>query len=318
MVRTAMGEDAVILATAPSPSGRGVRVTAATDQDSPENQPGAFAEADNIAELFNGKGPQIDEQHSHLREMAKILLFHSSPDYLVDKLLETARYLEFNDVKSALEKALAVSFTFSPLDLKHAAGQRFMMVGPPGTGKTISVAKMAAVLSMGGHPLTVITTDDKRAGGVEQLAAFTDILDLELQIAASPADLLRLLSQSPEDNCVLIDSAGVNPYLPEELKSVLNLVEASNAEPLLAVAAGGDVSEAEDIARAFNGVGVRRAIITRTDAARRFGSVLASVTMAGLAFSHISTSPKVVAGLEEASPALLTDLLIRNYKNSLA
>ncbi len=60
---------------------------------------------------------------------------------------------------------------------------RIMLVGPPGVGKTLTIARLAAQIAIQKHKLAVITTDNKRAGGVRQLQAFTDILELELSSA---------------------------------------------------------------------------------------------------------------------------------------
>ena len=50
-----------------------------------------------------------------------------------------------------------------------------MLIGPPGIGKTLTIAKLAARLALedtAKNPagLAIITTDDKRAGGIEATA----------------------------------------------------------------------------------------------------------------------------------------------------
>ena len=49
-----------------------------------------------------------------------------------------------------------------------------MLVGPPGAGKTIVAAKLMMRARRAGRPFAAITTDTRRAGGVEQLQAFTE------------------------------------------------------------------------------------------------------------------------------------------------
>ena len=68
---------------------------------------------------------------------------------------------------------------------------RMILLGPPGAGKTLTAAKLAARLCLAGHRPMVITADGRRAGAVEQLAAFTRLLDLDLMVAPHPATVAR-------------------------------------------------------------------------------------------------------------------------------
>lgn len=55
-----------------------------------------------------------------------------------------------------------------------------MLIGPPGAGKTLTIAKLATRSTPSGRKVGVITTDTARAGGIDQLAAFTKLLKLKL------------------------------------------------------------------------------------------------------------------------------------------
>ncbi|NJN06424.1 MAG: hypothetical protein HC814_08735 [Rhodobacteraceae bacterium] len=109
----------------------------------------------------------------------------------------------------ALAGALDTLFSFKPLTDKVYA-RPLMLVGPPGAGKTIATAKLATRARRAGHRPLVITTDTRRAGGVEQLQAFTRILGLELATATSPTTLAEAAGTA--DAGVLIDTAGTNPF----------------------------------------------------------------------------------------------------------
>ena len=101
------------------------------------------------------------------------------------------------------------------------------------------------------HPgLAVITTDSKRAGGIEQLQAFTNILDLPLKVATSRKELARITSKRCRNMRVLIDTAGCNPYDKAEMKELKDYA-IDGIEPVLVLPAGGDSLEAIDIAEAF-------------------------------------------------------------------
>ncbi len=84
-----------------------------------------------------------------------------------------------------------------------------MLIGPPGIGKTLTIARIAAKLTMDKQSLLVITTDNKRAGGIEQLQAFTNILGHPLKVAPSRAALAQYLKSAKKQTHVLIDTAGL-------------------------------------------------------------------------------------------------------------
>ena len=80
--------------------------------------------------------------------------------------------------------------------------QPLLLVGPPGAGKTLTVARLATRLVMAGITPMVITADGKRAGATEQLAAFTRLLGISLIVASHPVTLGRALTRrQPARRC---------------------------------------------------------------------------------------------------------------------
>lgn len=316
-VRDSMGEDAVIISTTRDPIGKGVSVTAAAEDDEPfmlseEDMPeeGSAANDSFAGSSFNSKEAKI------FVELKAILAYHSVPARVTDKLLETAQMIHFEPdatfegIRKALTKVLESSFQFMPLPLQRA-GFRIMLVGPPGVGKTMTVAKMAAQMVMDKRNVTVITTDTKRAGGIEQLQAFTDILNLELQVAEDRDQLRKILQQCGDDERILIDSSGTNPYDAAELKELGEFLGLGNVEPVLTVAAGGDAQEAAHITQAFGFTNAKRMLFTRADLSRRFGSILSAAHAGDYAFCNSSSSAKVIGEYRAVDASYLSTLLMQ-------
>ncbi|WP_175562720.1 hypothetical protein [Muricoccus roseus] len=67
--------------------------------------------------------------------------------------------------------ALAAALRFG--GVPEAVRQPLALVGPPGAGKTLTCAKLATRLVLGGAAPLVVTADSQRAGATEQIAAFT-------------------------------------------------------------------------------------------------------------------------------------------------
>jgi len=302
MIRDAYGHEAIIISSGRGEGGKGVVVTIATDQAGEEYIPPPQEEA---------RAPQA--MTPALQQVESVLRFHSAPEHVAGKLLEIARHLALQgkDIATDFTRLMAACFQYAPLPLDQEC-YTLMLVGPPGSGKTMTVAKMASQAVMDKKKPIVITTDNKRAGGVEQLQAFTGILGIELHIADNRGELWRLLQEYAPHHRILIDTGGVNPFNPTDLRELTEYVKLDRSiEPVLVAAAGSDSAEAEDMARAFAPLGVRRLLLTRIDAARRYGSVLTAALSGRFAFCHASNSSRIIGEFTLLNPVTLTELLLR-------
>jgi flagellar biosynthesis protein FlhF len=220
--------------------------------------------------------------------------------------------LAFHNLPPALGAALAAG----PLEATLAARLGFaslptgrerpvMFVGPPGAGKTLTCAKLAARLVMRGAQPAVVTADGQRAGATAQLGAFTGVLGLTLAVAPTPATLGKALARRARAEAVLVDTAGCDPFDPPQAMALRALATLAEAELVLVLPAGLDAAEAADLARAFAALGARHMVATRLDSARRLGAVLAAAEAGPLLLTEGGIGPDVADGLEPLSPARL-------------
>ncbi|MBL8660891.1 MAG: hypothetical protein JNM75_14180 [Rhodospirillales bacterium] len=308
LVRRDMGRDAIIVATHQEAPGREVQVTAALEAD--DHDDGLLAgwateaaggdDAVENARASKDAGPGSALQRD--------LGYHGVPAALAERLSRLAVSYATADPVMALAGALDEVFDFSPFGDRPPT-RPVMLVGPPGAGKTIAAAKLMMRARRAGRPFAAMTADTRRAGGVEQLQAFTEILGAELA-AVDNAGALAAAVGTADAGEVYIDTAGANPYDDEELETLRALVRAGRAEPFLVLPAGGDAMEAADIARAFASVGARRLIATRLDMTRRFGNLLAAATAGRLSFAAVGISPFVADGLAAINPVSLARLIL--------
>lgn len=268
-VREALGEDAVVLST--RRVGGGVEVTAALDLAEPE--------------LIE---PEPDPQ--------------DTPPELARHNLAPGLGAGFTG--QDLATALAGRLSFEPLPLD----QPILLVGPPGAGKTLTCAKLAARAKMAGEAPLVVTADGARAGAVEQLAAFTRLLRLTLAVAALPEALAKALRARTPGQMALVDGFGCDPFDEAQAERLHHLIRAADALPVLVLPAGLDAEESAELARAFHRLGARHLLPTRLDLARRLGGVL-SAACTGLALTEAGIGPQVAHGLQPLSPAWLATRL---------
>jgi flagellar biosynthesis protein FlhF len=319
MVRETLGEDAVIVATREEKGGKAVRVTAAIDPsdyndrgfESPRSAP-AFETHGNRQAASHSTWLQYDEEQDEAavaEEITDAMLRHAVPEDVMDHILSCATVIGFDQPGVALIAAIEHLFSFTPLPQK-AQKKPLMFVGPPGAGKTLAVAKVAARAAMNGLKVGVISTDTVRAGGIEQLQAFTNLLHVSLKKAGSPAELKTQIAALQSCDQIMIDTAGINPFNTEDVKTLARLMSAGDVTPYLVLPAGIDAEESGEMARVFATIGVGQLMAARIDIARRLGGILSAVHHGGMSFTDAGNSPKVADGLLSLNPKILSRLLM--------
>ncbi len=278
--RAELGPDALILSTRRVADG--VELTVATE---PQDDIAPLAPLEPVA----ARSP-VDPA------VARALAAHGLPETLSARLAAGAD----------LAATLASTLRFSPLSF--GPGSALLVVGPPGAGKTLTVAKLATRLRLKGQTPRVIAADGRRAGAVEQLAAFTRLLGIDLIAAPHPATVLRALA-SRSDAPVLIDTAGLDAFDPGDREEIAALAAASGADVALVIPAGMDAMEAAEMADAMAEAGARTLLSTRLDLARRIGAIPAAAS-AGLAIAEAGTGPGAADGLTPMTAEALAARLL--------
>jgi len=211
----------------------------------------------------------------------------------------------------SLEAACERCFRFQPLALEPGE-KPLLLVGTPGSGKTLTCARLATRLVLAGREPLVITADGQRAGAIDQLAAFTRLLGLTMIVADTPAMLARALARRADGQPVLIDAPGLDAQDRQEARSIEELLDAAQARPVLVMSGGLDPDEAQDLAAAYAALGARALIATRLDKTRRLGGILQPALSARLALAEAGIGNGVADGLVPFSPRLLADHLQRH------
>lgn len=265
----------------------------------------------------------------------EILRFHNLPELFIAKLIATlndatiaailgrGRMNIANEqryfLQLACEYAFSNYFNFSKSAKNISESpRRLMLIGTSGSGKTLATAKIATRQSLSGKKPLVITTDVNRAGGIDQLQSFTDILNLKLIVCSDKKSLLATLKMEDKNSNLLIDTSGCNPYSADDLKELATLAETAaraEIEPVLVMPAGIDTQEAIDIAERFCELPIKQLIITRLDCARRFGGVLAVAAANDMSLFLAGNSASVTDNMTELNPKKLVEYLFAdNWK----
>ena len=156
-----------------------------------------------------------------------------------------------------------------------------MFVGVNGSGKTLSIAKIATLLKKKGYSSVMAAGDTFRAGAIDQLSIHAEKLGVKIVKHGSGADPAAVAYDAVEHakakhkDVVLVDTAGrmqTNINLMDEMAKIKRV-----AKPDLIIFVGDALSgnDAVDQAKRFNEiVGIDGVILTKVDTDAKGGSAL--------------------------------------------
>jgi|Wag4MinimDraft_13_1082653.scaffolds.fasta_scaffold00320_2 flagellar biosynthesis protein FlhF len=112
---------------------------------------------------------------------------------------------------------------FSSLKQKVVA-----FVGPTGVGKTTTIAKLAANLSLKlKKKVCLISIDTFRIGAVEQLRTYAEIVDVPLFVASTPEELKNIIAKCREYDYIFMDSMGRSQYDENQISELNAFMDVS-------------------------------------------------------------------------------------------
>lgn len=341
-VRNALGDDAIIVSSHETDRGS-IEVTAAVEtaqfrreSDLPDKKAGdprgleqhlenmlraRLRTPEKAGSAATGAPQDMPAIAFDKESIAAALEAHAVPSVLKDDLLAAAVSLDNDDAVAALAGALEARLGFEPLPVRPAAP--VMAIGLPGSGKTVTLAKLAARSVVDGAPVDIFTTDTTRTGAVAQGEAYAQLIGCHLRRAES-IDALSLLldernptsgaaSDRSERPC-FIDTASINPFDRDDFAALHRLTQgarlAGGVEPVLVLSALGDADVLREAAVEFARLGARRLVATQLDIARRLGPVLAAADASGMSIAQISVTPYLARGLAQMNAYVCARMLL--------
>lgn len=185
-------------------------------------------------------------------------------------------------------------------------------VGPTGVGKTTTLAKIAATMTLRDQiKVGIVTSDTYRIAAVDQVRTYAEILGLQLEVASTPVEMRAALERCADLDAVLIDTPGRSQNDSDRIADLRALVDAARPHETHLVLSG---TAAERVllreAEAFSTLGPDRVVLTKLDEAVTFGMLVSVVRRIGRRISWVTTGQEVPTDVERATSHRLANLML--------
>ncbi|MDO9007649.1 MAG: flagellar biosynthesis protein FlhF [Thiobacillus sp.] len=327
-VRRELGDDAVVLSTRPHPQGvellaSGYGMLAALPSNAPNSASDGASGSRILTELARLRGMLQNQlagfawgaarRRDPLRVALMQTLFAAGFGSSLARTLAARlpRELDAPAAQRWLRQVLIRNLALQPAaaDLL-AQGGRYALVGSTGSGKTTTLAKLAArgVDVHGADQVVLVAADAFRVGAAAQLTVYADLLGVSLFVADSPGRLAQLLPQLAAKKLLLIDTAGFAPSDPRIHDA--HALDALGVRRLAVISANQQGAAIEQAMVRF-GQGAAACILTKLDETPQPGAALDSLIRHRLPLAYVSSGQRVPEDFHLANAAYLVDRALK-------
>ncbi len=229
---------------------------------------------------------------------------------LSEQQLNNKSFLE-NYLYDYIAELIQVS---GPIKVQKGTTKVIAFIGATGVGKTTTIAKLAAKLSLiEGLNVVMVSADTYRIAADMQLKKYGEIMGIPVEIVLTPLDFKKVINKHIDKDIILFDTAGRSPRNRQHLTELKNFLEAhSPIEIHLVMSAVTKYYDALSIINNFGLVPIHRILFTKLDETKNYGLLLnLSVNTGGIPISYLSTGQTVPDDIEIADSKSLSRLIIK-------
>jgi flagellar biosynthesis protein FlhF len=260
-----------------------------------------------------------DDEKNIENPLFRALIENDVNKSVVDRLMEiVARQISMTDqnipaarnaLKVVIKDMLGVPYTIK----SEGDGQRIIFfVGPTGVGKTTTLAKLAARLSLlENKKVGFITADTYRIAAVDQLRTYSEILGIPLEVIYEADEMILALKKFKDKELILVDTAGrshKNENLQADLTELIEKIE--KPEIFLVISLTTGYKDIVSILESYQFLGDFKLLFTKLDETNTVGNILNLRVNSNKPISYITNGQSVPDDIEVADIDVLAELML--------
>ncbi len=233
--------------------------------------------------------------------------------FFLRKALESTVDTSTELTVSVLKELIATVDTWNPFtDSRKEGPVHAAFIGPTGVGKTTTIAKLAAYIGLKQKKkVGLVSVDNYRIGGVDQLKTYSAIIGLPCIPAFTAEDLKKALAKLSGMDVVLIDTAGQSPLDSRRMTAMKAMLEAvPGIETHLVVSASMERMDMGETVKSFSVLSPASYVFSKVDETRRAGRLIDQMLDQRLPLSFITNGQEVPEDLVVATQKQVLNLLV--------
>jgi flagellar biosynthesis protein FlhF len=227
--------------------------------------------------------------------------------------VRAARRADGAAFRGALVEELESRFAVQPvLGRGEARPAIVALVGPPGSGKTTALVKLAVNYGLAARrPVLLLSIDTYRVAAAEQLRSYAAILGVGFQVVETVGALSQAIEENRGKELILIDTPGLGPAETVEYSSLARFLSTRTDIDTQMVVSGS--MKSADLSRVVDHLEIFRPqhiIFTKLDETGSFGPILNQAVRTGKPLSFFTTGQRIPEDLEAATRNRLAELIL--------
>ena len=277
---------------------------------------------DYLNETTGGGGPDAGESDRIRTKMVSAEIQRLRGQGLDENIIASLINLASRDLKPGedlktqlrqrLNSALLEMIQIAPIETSQGLSRGAVFLGPPGVGKTTTIAKLAAILALKEQVrVQLITLDTYRIAAAEQLKTYAEIIGVPVRVVSSVTELEATFSQCDERDHILIDTIGHSHNRVSDFSELAAyLTGNASIEKHLVLSATTRPDVLRETTLSFAAYMPDKLLFTKLDESSTFGTIANELVRTGKPLSYLTNGQRVPEDLLVPTPASVGELLL--------
>ena len=241
------------------------------------------------------------------------------------QLLNELNGVELADPTIILDRAVQLLRSsmgnIHPVMFAGAKPRIVAFIGPTGTGKTTTIAKLATEFSLNmDKNVSVLSIDTKRIDAIGQLKSYCRIIKIPLHVAYTPDELPSIMPKLMNSDITLVDTPGSGPYDKQQMFEMVEFLQKLVPQEVhLTMSVTTSFLEMTRTLENFGTLKPNRLLYTKLDETKHYGPMFSFSIISEKPMSYVTFGQNVPGDFSLADPeSLLRESLDKKAEGTKA
>jgi flagellar biosynthesis protein FlhF len=185
------------------------------------------------------------------------------------------------------------------------------LVGPPGSGKTTTLVKLAVNYGLAARrPVLLLSIDTQRVAAADQLRSYAAILGVGFQVLETVSSLAQSIEENHGKELIFIDTPGLAYGDLQDSESLAHfLATRGDIDTHLVLPASMKAADLSRMVDAFEILRPRHLLFTKLDETGSYGPIFNEAARSGKPLSFFAAGQRIPEDLEAATSERVLDLV---------